>query len=54
MGGIASEQPVNHKGYITVWNRTRTRPMMQNQRARELISARKTSHKHDEGQSNLR
>ena len=33
--------------FITIWNRTRSRAHAQNQHPRELISARKMSHKHN-------
>ena len=33
---------------VKIWNRTRPRALMQNQHTRELISARKTSHKHNQ------
>ena len=39
---------------VIIWNRTTLRALVQNQHTRELISARKTSHKHNIDLSRLR
>ena len=40
-------QIVNDSLKMQIWNRARPRGLVQNQHTRELISARKTSHKHN-------